>query len=211
MKIDDFKIRKMKDDRYQLDFMNPFTKKRVRKLFHSKSDAQTYKYEVIYQYQYGGIDGNKKYVGHLLQVYLRLYPESEVTRRKGIFLDFCDTFNHWEVTHINSRVLREWFKTLKDKTGYSDKNLNIVKWMLNYFFKYLDKEGIIESNPLKVIYFKRNEKSLRDKVVLSQSEIEEMLTKLKEFSPDFLYTFIYVVVQTGVSFRQDSSTLISSF
>lgn len=69
--------------------------------------------------------------------------------------------------------------------------------MLNYFFKYLDKEGIIESNPLKSIYFKRNGKRTRDKVVLSQAEIEEMLKNLKEFSPDFLYPFIYILVHTG--------------
>ncbi len=197
MKLSQFKIRQIGDGRYQLDFISPFTKKRVRKLFPTNAEALRYKHEVIYQYNYGATTGGKQYVGHLLQVYLRLHPESEVIRRKGIFLDFCDTFNHWEVQRVNSRALREWFKTLKDKTGYTDKNLNIVKWMLNYFFKYLDKEGIIESNPLKSIYFKRNGKPTRDKVVLSQAEIEVMLQNLKEFSPDFLYPFIYILVHTG--------------
>lgn len=94
MKLSQFKIRQMNDGRFQLDFINPFTKKRVRKLFPTQAEALRYKHEVIYQYNYGATTGGKQYVGHLLQVYLRFHPESEVIRRKGIFLDFCDTFSH---------------------------------------------------------------------------------------------------------------------
>ncbi|MEK6578095.1 MAG: site-specific integrase [Bdellovibrionota bacterium] len=59
------------------------------------------------------------------------------------------------------------------------------------------EEEIIETNLLSRIRFRQNLDPKRPRVLLSRDEIQTILIHLKEYSPTFLYPFIYLKVHTG--------------
>jgi integrase len=138
------------------------------------------------------------YTGHLLQQYLEEYPHSKILERKNSFLSFCDHFNHLHIDEVTTDSLKKWFNHIKDKNKYTNRTLDAIKIMINHFFKYLEKEGVIAHNPLLKIKFRyRNLPKSRPRTVLTIDEIKEMLDNLKDHSPNVLYPFIYALCHTG--------------
>ena len=140
---------------------------------------------------------NKQYVGNLMKFHLENRPNSQITLRKNCFISFCDTFNHYDIEQITHEALNNWFLKIRKEKGYTDITLNKTRAGINHFFKHMQEENIIITNPLATIWFKGKQKKKRDRIILSLEEIQEMLQLLKTFSPDILHPYIFALAYTG--------------
>lgn len=137
------------------------------------------------------------YIGILLKVHLEQNPESKIRDRKNVFSSFCDHFAHLRVTEVTPVKIKNWLLALQKQNGYSDRNLHAIKPLLNHFFKFLVQEGHLVSNPLDQVRFNRRSPPTRNRVVLSEQEVNEMLEALFKMSPAVIYPFIFTLTHTG--------------
>ena len=86
---------------------------------------------------------------------------------------------------------------LKSKHQYTERTLCRIKSQINHFMRWLLDEEIIELNPLHRIKFRQNIAPKRSRVLFSEEELRKQLEWLKEYSPGFLYPFIYMIAHTG--------------
>jgi len=87
---------------------------------------------------------------------------------------------------------------LRIEHDYSLKTLGNIKSQIQTIFTYMEKEGMIASNPLKMIKFK-NRVDVYKKNELSQAGMKKILENLYFYSPYFLYRFVYVMYYTGMT------------
>lgn len=190
-------INEIGDGRFQVSYIDYQTQKKRRKFFKSIREAKRYRAEVLHTSSNGELTDGRRFVGHLMKMYLMRHPDSLVTQRRNSFISFCDTFNRFEIEQVNVDVLRGWFQKLKDDNGYSNKTLLCIKILINNFFKWLVVEKIIASNPLLNIQFKVSKCLKRPRVVLAEEEVRLMLELMKEHCPQIILPYIYTLVHTG--------------
>ncbi len=140
---------------------------------------------------------NSPYVGTLLKIHLEGNPNSKVRERKNVFTSFCENFSHLKVSQLTPIKIKEWLLELQKLNGYSDRNLNAIKPLLNHFFKFLLSEGYLHSNPIDRVKFNHRGPPTRQRVVMSEQEILGLLEGFKTHSPVVLYPFIFTVAHTG--------------
>lgn len=136
------------------------------------------------------IKNEKRYSQYTLKAY---------TNDLDQFRLFCENnLNLIELPSVNSKNIRSYIVHLLD-TGLSENSLNRKLSTLKSFYKYLLKEGIIESNPLDHI------KRLKKKKKLPEFLTEEQLNRLFdeiEFSNDFTGVrdklIIEMIYDTGI-------------
>jgi integrase/recombinase XerC len=131
----------------------------------------------------------KRFSSHTLVAY-----ENDIKQ----FLDFTSIQSQNELKEVNPMLIRSWVVALIDK-GIENKSVNRKLSSLRSFFKWLKKEGVIESNPLKTIVGPKNSKRLPS--FAKESELnKENLNDL--FSDDFEGVrdrlILEVFYQTGI-------------
>ncbi|MFM7681340.1 MAG: tyrosine-type recombinase/integrase [Bacteroidota bacterium] len=97
------------------------------------------------------------------------------------FQDYFEIKSITEMNELNSLAIRSWMVHLID-TGLTNRSVNRKIATLRTLFKWLRKEGIVNSNPMAKIQGPKNEKRLP--VFAKESELDS--TKLTEmFNDDF--------------------------
>jgi len=97
------------------------------------------------------------------------------------FQDYFELKSITEMNDLNSLAIRSWIVHLID-TGLGNRSVNRKIASLRTLFKWLRKEGIVNSNPMAKIQGPKNEKRLP--VFAKESELDS--TKLTEmFNDDF--------------------------
>ena len=199
MKKLEFKILSLENSHYFTTFIHPLTKKRMRKTFLTKKEAEEYKKEVEYRFRYDRI---KNYldltVTELLCLFVKDYPDSPFSRKKGGYLsDFIDTFGDFLLAELTSSVLKSWLNQIQFENKLKDITIRGVKCEIDSFFSYLVRKEIISESPLKRIYYKKSSPRLKSRNILSRKEMEEVLFQIKSYSPGYLYPIIKLFVETG--------------
>ncbi|MDC1174210.1 site-specific integrase [Bacteriovoracaceae bacterium] len=190
-------IHKLQGNFWQTSAIYPGSQKRVRARFSSYKDVKkNEKYLKTLLADGKNPNANRK-IGDLLELHLQKCPETKVIERKNVFIMFCERFCKTKICDLNVYDLKKWFRDIQKARDYSDLTLNHIKGNLNHFFYYLVDEGIIMESPLSQIRFNRNPPPKKPRVYLTVNEIKELLDNAKEYSPLFLYPFLYCLAHTG--------------
>ena len=189
---------KLQTGQHVISFIDPITKRKVRKKFKKKIEADDYKSSLEKKFIKKGAKGfNMTPIATLMQIHLKKCPDSKVTDRKNSFLSFCNHFGHFKIGELKKSDLEYWFIKIKKEHDYSDRTLSHIKSMLNNFFKFLVSEEVITHSPLADIKFAANPPARRQRVVLSVSEVKTLLDFAYQFDKDYLYPFLFTIVNTG--------------
>lgn len=192
------KIYKINTGHFQVTYKNPLTGKRKRHKLLTEKEAKNFKEELERQYHSKNFSHfSEMYVGHLIERHLKECPESKITERKNVFLSFCQEFNNIKLKYLTSSALKHWFAKIKAERDYSEKTLNTIKSQINYFFRFLEEDGLITQSPLNNIKFRRVVSPKRPRIVMSVDEVLEILRNAKAFSPNLLYPYLSCVAHTG--------------
>ena len=192
------KIYQIKTGDHVVCYMDPVTNKRKRKKFSSKSEAKTYRNELVLKYQAKGPQSfNQAPLGQYLKLHIEKFPNSRVLDRKRHFESFSKEFNDRPINQIGKSELSVWFQKIKTDHDLSDRTLNTIKSDLNSFFHDLEDEGVIQQSPLQKIKFTRKPPMRRPRVALSIDEVLKVVENSKIHSPKLLYPILLIAAFTG--------------
>jgi integrase len=179
-----YKIQKINKWRlqYQLDG------KRIRKNFDSKTEAVNYFEEIKMNYLYGGHETIADHV----EIYLKLYPGSKMTKTAWILESFLSSFGIRKPFQVTPSELRDWLLMCRKSRRLTMKSVSNYKAHIAGFFKYLTEKGIIALNPLANVSFSTKEES-------PATYSEEYWEALYMYSPYLLYRVKWLEVHTGLS------------
>jgi integrase/recombinase XerC len=129
------------------------------------------------------------------------FSEHTVTSYKNDltqFMEFSVVANQEELKEVNYQVIRSWIVHLIDK-GISNRSVNRKLSTLRTFYRWLQKQGFVDNNPMIKIKGPKSEKRLP--TFLKNSELEiDTITNL--FSDDFDgvrdHLMIEMFYQTGI-------------
>ena len=192
------KTYKLKTGHHVVCFINPISKRRVRKKFKSKADANNHKKELEQKFANKGKHAfDITPVAKLMQMHLEDRPDSKVTERKNSFISFCNHFGHFKISEIGKLELEYWFNKIKKENNYSDRTLKHIKSQLNHFFKYLIDKDIIKYSPMNDLKFASNPLMKKPRVVLSMDEVKCLLQNAKQFNERYFYPYLFTIANTG--------------
>ncbi len=97
-----------------------------------------------------------------------------------------------DVDRVHYNLIRQWLVELSQK-GVANKSINRKTTSLRTYFKFLQKTGVIDSNPLS----KHKSLKIEKKVMIpfSKDEVEGVLSMLKESCRDYESYRDYLIVE----------------
>lgn len=191
-------IYKLQNGNHVVCFIDPASGKRVRRKFKTMVAAKEHRLELERLYQVKGLQAfASEPVGRLMEIHIQKCPKTGVRERKNSFIAFCDTFGAKKISEVGKTELRSWLLAYQAKNSLSDKTMNRIRSQFCYFFYFLKDEGIIQSNPLSEIRFRRNAPMVRPRIVLSIEEVKQILENAKAFDSKHLYPYLYTLANTG--------------
>jgi integrase/recombinase XerD len=135
--------------------------------------------------------------GHLIEQHLKENPESKLNERKNVFESFYNEFSKYKINQLNRQELKKWFENIRIENNYSERTLNTIKSQINWLFRPLVDDGLLEESPLGKIKFKRIVPPKRPRVVLAINEVRQILENAETFSPNGLFPYLAAVAHTG--------------
>ncbi len=104
----------------------------------------------------------KKYSKNTLMSY-----DCDITQ----FIDYCNKTNQSSAIELNHRIVRKWIVSLMLKKN-SNKTINRKISSLKSYYKFLQKRGIIKTNPINKIVLPKIEKKIP--LFIKEKEIENL-------------------------------------
>ena len=189
---------RLRNCKYQVAFVNPLTKKRIRKRFNTYEEAKGFEKEVEVLFTKTKMEHLQFLtISELMEMHFELVPNTKVDSRRIAFDSFVEHFGKVQIGSLSPHVLGSWLNDLKLEHDYAEITLAHIKGSLNHFFNFLIGEGIIAKSPLSHIKINRSAPPKNPRVFLTQNEIKDILIKTKEYSSNFLYPYFMALVHTG--------------
>lgn len=133
----------------------------------------------------------------ICKIYINLNPDSQILSRRNHYRSFVQHFKNIAINDITTSSLREWFNSIKEKSDLSERTLLQVKCQITPLFKWLTNEGILQVNPLETVKFRRNVPPKRQRCLLNEAELWNIIADSKEWDSVVLYPYIYSIILTG--------------
>jgi len=191
-------IYQLKSGPHQVSFFNPITRKRIRRKFGKRAEAETFVHDLREQYAANGLDGSSALlISQWMKMYLEAKPNAFIKRLgEPMFRSFVETFGQKPAMAVTRDALLEWVAYLKQARNYSDRTLPNIKSSVNQFFQFMVDVGALRVNPMEKIKIKRGLPK-KERVVLNESEISDLLNRIKEVSPHVLFPVVFLLAHTG--------------
>lgn len=188
----------LNDGRYQVSYVNPVTRRRKRHKFNKAKEAEQFMSQVEREFHSKNYAYfMETYVGQVIEKHLKDHPESKFNERANVFRSFYDEFSKYKMNELTRPVLKSWFDKIQKESNYSERTLNSIKSQINWLFRALVDDGLLDESPLNKIRFRRIVPPKRLRVVLSVDEVTQTLRNAEIFSPKGLYPFLATVAHTG--------------
>lgn len=191
-------IYELNDGRFQASFINPVTKKRKRHKFSHAKDAQQFKGQVERKFlakNHGFF--LETYVGQVIEQHLKDCTDSRLNERENVFQSFYAEFRTYKMNELTRQPLKNWFDKIQRENDYSERTLSSIKSQINWLFRTLVDDGLLEVSPLAKIKFRRVVPPRRTRVILTVDEVNQVLENAKTFSLGGLFPFLATVAHTG--------------
>lgn len=191
-------IHELGNGKFQLSYNNPVSGKRTRHKFDDIEEAERHRRKILSRWEQDEWTQFSDFaVEDLLATYLQKHPNAKIVGRGMPFYNsFVATFGKMRIIDVRKTNLTEWFEKIRLERGYAPRTLPNIKSAFNQFFKYLLDEGVIKENPLDRVILKKGP-AVRPRIVLSKEDLQEILRRLKEISPQQVYPVIYFLASTG--------------
>jgi site-specific recombinase XerD len=182
-----------------VSYVDPFSKLLVKKRIGEREKAERYRDEIIRNLSITTSENpGEMLVRDLLQIHFQENPKTWLTREKSLVSDFLDTFGMLQLKELTTDMLRSWIDRMRIEKSLSESTAYSKKVVINIFFRDLVKKGILSVSPVDgVFYEKRPVENMRKPVVLSESYLNELLQKAKEYSPGIFYPMFLTFIETG--------------
>jgi len=198
--MSNFKVRIMPltDQQFLVSFMHPLTKKKERKKFLTRKEADNYKKEVEYQFRQKRVENyHSLNIEELVCLFIQDCPNSPFSKKKTHLIDFIETFGDFLLNDLTTPMLKSWLNQIKQENNLQDISVRGLKCEVDTFFAYLVKKEIISESPLARIYYQKYVPNLKARNLLTTDEIEKLLAALFDYSPGYLYPMIKLFAETG--------------
>lgn len=114
------------------------------------------------------------------------------------FLEFAAISSESDLKEVSSRLIRSWMVELIEE-GYASSSVNRKLSSLRTYFKWLNRQGILTTNPMSLVKGPKGEKrlpSFAQRAELNQEKIEPLFTDDFEGQRDqLMFELLY---QTGM-------------
>ena len=203
--MNEFKVHiyPIKDGTFLTSFLHPLSKKKVRKAFTNRDHAKGYKEDIEKQYQ-----RKKKSHYHdltieeLIVIFIQEKPGNAYTRVKSHIIDFVDTFGKFHLNELTSDAFKVWLDQIQKEYRLRDISMRGLKCEIDTLFSFLVDKDIISESPLKSIYYKKYVPPLKSRNILSEDQVELLLSKIKGYSPGYLYPIIKLIAETAAKNKE---------
>ncbi|MEQ1722663.1 MAG: tyrosine-type recombinase/integrase [Pseudobdellovibrio sp.] len=188
---------KLENGKYQISHRDS-ENNRIRKQFKSFRSAKIYSQRVGHEVAIpDNLIKSSKTVGELLQDYIEQNPTSPMkTRARAVYESFNRYFGCMNVEDLNKVLCAHWIEAVKIEMKYCSRTMRTIKYTFSPFFQSLVEQKLIKTNYLGEVYIKLGTR-MKQRVFLSESELKEIIEKLKRFSPLTTYPVIYFLMHTG--------------
>lgn len=189
----------IKTGEYFTSYLHPLTKKRVREHFQNRSDALANKEEVEEKFkktQFKSLIGLS--VSDLLHLYMMDVPNNNLAKyAKSYCTDFAETFGEFQIEKLTCEILKVWLDQIQKENNLKDISVRKIKCDFDGFFKHLVDKEIISESPLTTIYYEKITPPISSRNILSEKDIMDLLSAVKDSSPGYLYPLIMMFAETG--------------
>ncbi|MBL7663511.1 MAG: site-specific integrase [Bacteriovoracaceae bacterium] len=192
----------------QVSYLDPVTKKRKRLKQDSVKAAKKVKYFLESKFHQKDLSWFlEQPIADLITLHLERCPNTKLKDRRIGFDEFYEAFKLYKLPELNVVTLNNWFLSLEKKYNYSPSSLCHVKYCLNYFFKWLIDEGIMNLNPLTGVKLNRRPAKSYVRVIHSQEELKHYLElaknyKKESFDLNYFHKMLYTAIHTGARLNE---------
>ncbi len=184
--------------KYQLSFYNPVTRKRIRKKFKLQKEAEQFAANLKQQFISNGTGATSAHtVNFWMLSYLKLNDRPLIKRLgEPFFLLFVENFGHVPAMSVTQTDLLCWLQNIQTERNYTSNSMRNIKSSINQFFQFIVDSKALQENPMD------KTKAIeglppRDRTVLTESEIKDLLSRVKAVSPDLIYPVVFLLAHTG--------------
>jgi integrase len=132
-----------------------------------------------------------------MQRYLELNPKPFIKRLGNPLSEsFLKHFGTTPVMSITQNDLFAWATDFQRTRGLSVKTMPNIKSAVNQFFQFIVDSKALAINPMAKVKVEIG-KPPKERIILSESEIELMLFQLKLASPKLIYPVVFLLAHTG--------------
>ena len=138
-------------------FVHPLTKKKIRKNFKTKVEADEYKKQTEIKFRFNKVENYQELtIEELLVLFVNDRPKTPFTRRKSHLFDFIETFGEFKIDNLTTDTLKAWLDQIQSENNLKEISMRGLKCEIDTFFNYLIQKEIISESPLKSIYYKKH-------------------------------------------------------
>ncbi|NOT77734.1 MAG: site-specific integrase [Bacteriovoracaceae bacterium] len=188
------------ENNFLTSFVDPLTKRKVRRCFSTKEDAQVFKKSTETMYKVGPKNKfSNLTIEELIIYFLIEKPKyNKFSKTHCHLIDFIDTFGKFYVENITHNSLKMWLDQIQAENNLKDITMRHIKGDVDSLFTFLEEKEIISESPLRRIYYDQIAPPLKARNLLSESDIKKLLNSIKLYSPGYLYPIIKMFAETGM-------------
>lgn len=194
-------IYKLDEGGYQTSYVHPLTARRIRNKFATSREAKFFAKGLKDRIANPTV-GSDQFVSQLVRDFIERNPTTNMCKRSPFLFDsFLDTFGKRQIQEVGKLHLEQWLAHIKSEKGYSSRTMLQCKYAFTPFFSELVELGILDRNPLAEVYIKQGTR-VKERVFLSESELKQILDRLKIVSADLTFPVTYFLVHTGCKIKE---------
>lgn len=191
------KIYKLKSGRYQVSYFNASIRKRIRKKFSSCAEADGFVEDLYSKFIVFQSYSSAESIEIWMRRYLEMNPKAFIVKQGNpLMQSFLKTFGHVPAMSVSHESLLPWLEGFQQERKLSSKTMPNIKSAINQFFQFIVDSKSLAANPMVEIKTIAGLPS-KDRTVLTESEIEILLQKIKAASPDLIYPVVFLLAHTG--------------
>ncbi|MFT6630093.1 MAG: integrase/recombinase XerD [Bacteriovoracaceae bacterium] len=198
MKKNTVRIKRLRNNKYEIAYTDPFTKRRIRKRANTHEDAKSMEKQITRMFDNTKLEHLQLLtINELLEMHFEHYPNTKVDSRRIPYESFVKNFGRIEIRNISPSNIKMWMEDLKEQHDYAEVTMGHIKGSINHFFRFLVEEGIIIKSPLDYYKIDKSVPPKKERIFYTHDEIKLILKNANEYSPRFLFPFITFLVHTG--------------
>lgn len=187
-----------RDKSFLTSFFHPLTKRKVRQSFLSRNEALVFKEKTEVRFRKKQVENYQDLtIEELIFYFINERPKNPFTRKIGHLIDFVETFGQYKIDDITTDALKVWLDQVQRENTLKDITMRGLKCDIDTLFAFLEQKEIISESPLSRIYYEKIAPPLKARNLLSENDIEKLLTAIQSYSPGYLYPLIKMFAETG--------------
>lgn len=192
-------IYRLQDGKFQASYFDPVLNKRRRAKFKFYNQAKAFQKNILNEHRsVNFVAKSSTPIDEFIPGYLAKQPRAKMfSRSPQVYESFINTFGKMPVSEINKMHLSQWLEKIQKEKDYSSRTMCLLKYTFNPFFTYLCELGVIVKNPLSQVKVNRYGHRKNERIVLSESDIVDIMERLRLSSPVEIYPVSYFQLHTA--------------